>query len=361
MPSRLVALVLALLCALACVLPARAAHAQAAATAGTADDEDDATKNLPFRDSMLFFEQSLGMNTFSKSSQLSYDPYYAMAFDLWLYWHFGERSALRLTQGIEVELTDSNSTTSRQKPLLGDTGLRFSQKLVIHELTPARKLTFSGAIDASAPTSLASQAAGMILGVGPRAVVALSLEDALHGLSLALSTGYMRRFASNNTVRADVPYPCFSSSGNAECTYLGSLSSPRDLFDVSLISNLEITDKLGALLWLTFDFYHSYALAPAEITTDTGATLALPDASATHFHNSRTLRIGVSYQVVPMLDMLLSVTSVFSERSPNGNLRAPLRPVDTVLGLTATLMLDQVYVSAAGVPRHATATTAGAR
>ncbi len=317
-----------------------------------AGDASELTRYLPWRDTALLFDQSLGANTFSKNAQLSYDPYYAVGLDLWLYWHFSEHTRLRIEQGIEIELTSSDTTTWRQKPLLSDTDLRLEQLLWSSQLATHRKLDLSGGVEAVVPVSLASRAAGLMLGAGPRIGAALSFEDWLRGIQFRAIFGYIRRFSRGNAVSADVPYPCFGGTAgtgtSASCSYLGSLANPRDILQANLIAQGQLSEKWSALIWLAFEYWHAYALAPAQIMTDTGAVVTLADASPTHWRNTRSIRVAVAYSLGPVLDLMLSVTNAFSERSPNGNLRAPFRPVDTIFGLTAALLLDQAYVAARG-------------
>lgn len=344
----------ALSCVACVALLAHAPHALADATSSAAGSTEAAEAPLPFRYSELSFQQTLSANTFDPSSQLSYDPTYSWTFGLLLYWHFSEQTFASVQQLLSLELTDQSNVSSRQRALLSDTDLRLFQELSSVPLGRARGFTLLGGAQLMAPTSLASQAAGMIAAAGPRLVATFTFRDLLEGARIRLTGAYLYRFSNATTVAADTPYPCVSTDGAlASCAYLGSATSPRDIVQASLIGEVMLTDQLSALLWLRFDFWRAHALLPAQITTDTGSVVTLDDESNTHSRNSRTLLLSATYKLLRFLDLSLLFTNTFTERSPNGRVRAPLRPVDTMLSLGATFLLDEIYLAAEGKPRHA--------
>jgi hypothetical protein len=265
-------------------------------------------------------------------------------FDARLFWHFSEDTQLRVWQVLELELTDSNETRSRQEPMLADLDLRLDHALVRRALSNARELTVRGGIHTTAPLSRASRAAGVLLSLGPRLGAALEMRDWLHGATLSALVGYRHRFATANSVRADVAYPCMSQAGLGECEFLGSAASVRDLLEANLMGELAFSEAWSATLWLRLDYARAHELAPAQITTDTGSTVTLPDRSPSRFRNTRLVYIAVDYAVHPAVELSASVTNRFSERDADGELRAPLRPVDTIIGLAATLRIDHVLL-----------------
>lgn len=341
---------LAVLCALAQSPSARADAPDAGDDAG---DDGAREAQVPFRGSQLSFEQSLYANSLDQGSQLTYDPTYAWSFDLLLYWHFSERTYASVEQALSLELTTQTDARSRQRALLSDTDLRINQTLWAVSFSRARSFSLLGGVQAIAPTSLASQAANVVVSAGPRLGATLALGDVLAGTRVRFVGGYLWRFSRATTTGVDVPYPCVATDGAlASCAHLGSASSPRDIVHASLIADAMLTQELGMLVQLRFDFWHAHALAPAILTTDTGAVVALPDRSATHFRNARTLRLGVSYALSSWVQLELQLTNTFAERSPDGDLRGPLRPIDTVFGLGAVFSLDGLYLAAAGEPQR---------
>jgi hypothetical protein len=302
-----------------------------------------------WRGSAFGFGQALSASTLSKSSTLSYDPYYAVGFDLCLQWHFAPSLKTSIEQGLDLELTDSDSTTSRQKPLLSDTSLRIDTRLVTQRWGQQRSLGWNGGFEVQAPTSLASQAASLVAGTRVRLGATLVAKDILAGASAGLEGSYLRRFSRGTTVLADTPYPCLAGTSAAiDCTHLAGSTNLRDTFITKLQFQASITRGFGVELLGALQWDHANALQDATLVTDTGASVTLPDRSTTHWRDSRKLVFGVFYSVTPFLDLELSSSSQFAERGPNGILRGPFRASDTVFGLDASLDLEQLTSTVRG-------------
>jgi hypothetical protein len=69
------------------------------------------------------------------------------------------------------------------------------------------------------------------------------------------------------------------------------------------------------------------------------------DLSTTHSRNSRWLLFGLGYKITEWFSATARLTNIFSERGMAGQLRAPLNPIDTVIGLELAVSFDQLYLS----------------
>ena len=312
------------------------------------DSEEAEEEGLPFRGSSFGFSQSISGNSFFKSSQLSYNPTYDWGFALDLVWHFNRTYQLALNQEMEVELTDSDSTTGRQQVLLSDTMLTFDARVLNQKLSPEFSWTVHTSGTLIAPTSLASQAATMVLGTRLGVGVAFSFPKVLGGLAISPSLTYLHRWLQQNVAVVDEEYPCNAGSESFElCTQTGGPTNTRLSFTAKLGFELALTDKWGLSASYAHAWRRGAGLADYTYVSEDGAEVALLD-DETHWRNRSTITLGISYYVLPWLSLGLSGSNVFTQLGPDGELRPPLKLADSTIGLDLTLLLDEIYLATAG-------------
>jgi hypothetical protein len=313
------------------------------------NEEEVQDNSLPFRGSTFSFGQSLSDNVFSKSSQLSYNPQYLWGFGLTLRWYLNSRFSFALSQGLQLELTDSDITTSRQKPLLSDTSALFDARVMQWRFADRRTFAVHGQAVLLAPTSIASQAATMTIGAQANVAGVVTFQDWMQGVGLGLELSYLHRFLRSNTLHAQVSYPCYNGGSSfVQCDALGSLTNTNNGFSVGLLADANLTNRfalhfVGELAW-----YHAEGLANARQTTITGLVVDVPDESLTHWRNSRFLELGASYDFFAWFSLGLALSNAFSERGYEGQLRPPLKAADTMIALRVLISLDEVYLAATG-------------
>jgi hypothetical protein len=321
--------------------------AQPVAAPEAMEADDDA---MPWRGSSFAFTQLITASSLSKNAELSYDPYYAVRFELELQWHFSKATRASVWQALDLELTDSNTTTSRQLSQLLDTMLRLDTELWSHGPADSHDATIVAGATLVTPTSTASQAATLLIGTGAHLAGTLSFAHVLHGAVLGLDGSYLRRFTESTTVRADLPYPCFLGGDSAaQCTQLGGPTNLRDIFTLTLSGHLDFSQRLSLAAATALWWRQGYELAPACATISTG-TVCLPDQSTTHWRNLLIVRAGLGYHAFDWLSVTLLAASFSPERSPDGRYRAPLHAIDTYFGLSAELLFDKLYLRARGRP-----------
>jgi hypothetical protein len=321
------------------------AFAQSALLAADAEQDN----SLPFRGSTFTFNQTLSANAFSKSTQLSYNPQYLWGFSLALRWYLNQLFSLGVGQGLQIELTDSDYTTSSQQPLLTDTAFLFDARVLKARLSEHQTFNVHGQAILTAPTSIASQAATMTLGTQANAVGVFTLEDWLEGVGFGIELSYLHRFLRSNTLHADTPYPCYTggTSWNS-CQALGSITNTGDAFSFAVLSDMSVTTRLALHFVGEYGWYKAAPLAETSFTTSTGMVITLPDESLTHWRNTRYLELGVSYDLFAWLGLGFWISDLFSERGFDAKIRAPLVPADTAFGLRALFTLDELYLAISG-------------
>lgn len=309
--------------------------------------ETEAEEDKPFVPWMASLMWSNGYTVagLSRSSTLTFNPTYAWAFLLTAGYNFDKRTSLVLNQYAVLELTDSDTTTTRQELFLYDTALDASHKFIMLEPSPEQEFVLSAGGGVLFPTSKTSRAASLILGTRARVGANYSWKRVLHGLDVGPSFSYQRRWNGSNTLAAQSPFPCLRAGGaSQDCGYLGSLSTSRDVFLLGVDANLELTEKWFANVSLTFWWVLARSFDTTVENTSTGPVL-LPDMSLTHSRNSRWLLFGLGYKITDWFSATARVTNIFSERGMAGQIRGVFNPIDTVIGLELAVSFDQLYLS----------------
>jgi hypothetical protein len=310
---------------------------------------EDASSSLPWHGSSLTFGQSLSVNSFFRSAQLSYNPTYAWSFILEPRWYFSKTTYANIDQRLYLELTDSDSTLRRRRAMLSDTLLGVDTHFLSLELRRLGQLRLSAGLHAIAPTSLASQAATLVVGGRVRSGADIRFEHVLHGAALSVQGRYVHRFLRHNTLEAETQFPCLAGGLSSQnCAYLGTATNVENSLSGIVSGTLEFSEyfALSVLAWYTWS--RGGNLAPVAITTQTGMTVDLPDQSVTHWRNDRYLLVEFDWNATDWLMIGLSVINSFSERSEDGTLRSLGKPVDMLIGLSTEIALDQLYLATTG-------------
>lgn len=305
---------------------------------------------LPFRGSSFSFGQTLSQNTLSRNSQLSYDPTYAWGFSLYLNWQIDKKTQLALAQDLSIELTDADESYGSQRWYLDDTMLAFGRDLYRGEINSAMSWDLHGGGALFAPTSLASQAQTMILGVRVNAAAGFSLAKVLSGMRFGVIVSYMHRFTSSNVLLVDEPYPCYSSGGIEDdlCSQSAGPTVTRNTVRARLNVELAVSEQWGFALSAHRTWRRGADLSDADLETATGEPIELSGGDLNHWRGSTYLDVGVSYSPVAWLGLGFGLSNEFSELGPDGDQRDPLRSTDMMFHLDATFRLDEIYLLSTG-------------
>jgi hypothetical protein len=329
--------------------PAPTSEGGAAAEAGYAGGGN---ALLPWS-AALIWRQGYVVAGLDRNAYQSFNPTYTWTFLAFGVYRFDKKTSLSLIQPATVELTDSATTSTRQELWFLDTILELSH--TFYEMEPvkdAQTLKLSAGAGASLPLSKASQAEGMIFAPRVRGGASYEFRHVLGGLGLGADMYYSRRLLTSNTLAATGPYSCATVNETLShpCTRLDSFPSTQDELLAIASADLGVSSKLHVGLQLWFYWDHSAELATATFTDPSGGTnpLTLEDGSTTHWHNSRLFTTSVSYAFTEWFTGGLRVTNTFNERSPNGELRAPLNPLDTLVGVDLSVSFDKLYMSTRG-------------
>jgi hypothetical protein len=305
---------------------------------------------LTFANSFFSYTNAVNLHTFDPSAQLTYDPTWQMSFSLTPRFYLTDTTFLWLNQGMQIELTDSNSGTYNHEPILYDTTLDLRQNLAWEGFV------FQGAARVVFPVSKASQAARRIVQTGLTLTATRPFPE-LASFTVSGTFGYRRWWGMSNVAQIqDGAGPEYSTPTGAAyceavggarpslCTQAGGTTNARDM----ILTGLSFTVMPFAGLTVQFSaFYLGLVgddIAPAEVEINGGGTTVVDD-SPTHWRHFTSFVLAVGYDVLPYLNLSLGLqNSSFAAPlyNPDGSVRSPFN-ADTQVYLTMTLGLDGIY------------------
>ena len=331
---------------------------EAEPTEDEAEEEAPARRGpaLSFANSFFSYTNAVNLHTFDPSAQLTYDPTYVMSFSLTPRFYLTDTTFLWLNQGLQIEVTDSNSDTYNHEPILFDTTLDLRQNLAWEGFV------FQGAARVVFPLSKASQSARRVLQTGFTLTATRPFPE-LASFTVSASFGYRRWWGLSNVAQIqDGAGPEYSTpSGESFCTQLdgtgpspvctqaGGTTAARDL----IVTGLALSIMPFAGFTVQFSAFYlglqGEGIKTAEVEVH-GGTVTLEDDSPTHWRHFTSFVLAVGYDILPYLNLSLGLqNSSFAAPvyNPDGSVRSPFN-ADSQVYLTVTLGLDGIYNELAG-------------
>ncbi len=336
---------------------APAADAPAADAADDTEEEEGAAPAAPsgppqlaWRNSFFTWTHQASFNSFIRGAQLTYNPVYQQTFSISPRWYLAPTTYFLVSQGLTLELTDSDFDARNREPLLGDTVVEFRQ------MFPWEGFLFMGQARITLPLSKVSQAAQRYLQWGLGVTVVRPIPEA--NLTLAGVFAFRQWLAGSNVTQVGTPQPdrcpppptLGAGLGAPEldastCDQVGGASTWRDNIVAGLVATLAFDALTIAMSGFVFTL-HGYGLAPAYVdVANRPEPLMIADGSPSHWRNFTFFSLAVGYQFNSWLNMSVGIQNsgfVASAWNPDGSVRSPFNP-DTQVFLSATLQLDSIY------------------
>lgn len=294
----------------------------------------------------LLWDHGYGAAGLLRDTGQTFNPTYSWDLIASVGYNFNRDTTLSLIQPMTFELTDSDTTNSRQQFLLDDTGIDLAHTFL--RLTPHEgqdlKVSLSGRL--LLPTSLASRAATMMLGTRARIQAKYIFEHVLHGLLAYGGARYTRRWNRSDTLETEAPYACttLSSDASRNCAHLGG-STTRDLVLLEVGAELAFAKQWTVGASLSFGWALARSLDDADLPIASGSVIHVADSSGTHWRNSRLIELTVGYDFTTWFRLSALMSNRFDELGPDGKYRAPFVPYDTAVGARLEFSFDQLYLS----------------
>lgn len=322
---------------------------------GTTEPQQD-QKKVPWRGSILLFDQSVttqtvGLGKDFQSADNTYEWWFAFKPRYVLYETKSSSFSLNLWTNLYLELTNSDSTTTSQEPVLGST--TFSAPYS-HTLIDSRgyKTSFNIGPRLTFPTDKAARNSGMYLGIGASAGLSQTFPlagkgaKAFNSLSLSAAGAY-----SHSLNRATTP-----TNPNLERTrqdavgrtflsdQLGPGMNVQHRLNASFSLGLQVTPKLS--LGVSYVILNSWVYRPKDepdCVPLTGCTEPLRINDPQNFRVTPWALASVDYDATDELSVSLGYYNQTNQIGPDGQRRSPFWSPDAHIFFTLTGNLDAIY------------------
>ncbi|MCB9614459.1 MAG: hypothetical protein H6722_18630 [Sandaracinus sp.] len=298
----------------------------------------------------LSFSTNFTANTFSKDSQLTYDPYHQLSLLAGFRWRF-DSLLVGIQQGVNFETTahqgsiNSSITTYARELQWTDTRLDATYSLPWSPLG----VGITTQLALFLPTSKFSRASGRVLGISPLLFLSKGFAVA-EGLILQGAYRYTGWTGNVHAVRAPDGYGTTTESVqcpvgevqdgtqtlrrcNTGANPIRHQSSATLAVTILPVSGLAFSVSYGGL------WFRALHAPGADIQTDTG-TVHIEESSSTNrriFHN---FSLSVSYDITPYLTAGLSYGTFTSWFDTDSGVRNPFYNVDSTISVNVQFRPD---------------------
>lgn len=280
------------------------------------------------------WSHSASLGTFDRSLQRSYNPEYTWAFDAVVAFNVSDMLGLRLSQGVNIEITDSDSTVEGQQLRLSDMQLRANQKLLVLDLNEDHSMAWSGRASIGLPVSKASQAATLVVSTALRTAVSWSWSKPLSGLTVAGAASLRKNWNRKETPEANESFPCAIVGGpSSEDCRNGTTSNMKWGTTLSIATTLSYIPRLSSTLSYARTWNRKYGFDPVDVEILAGP-VELGGATEFRVKHTHSLGLTLDYAAARFVTLSAEVNNGFSERGPDGDVREPGNPRDIYVGLS---------------------------
>jgi len=335
-----------------------------AGAASAPGDEPTATAALPFRGSLLLWENSATTQTFGIGSDYqSRNPVYEMTFGLrprfYLLDHDRHSLSLRAVVALLREFTDSDTTTRRGEWTFTDTELWLAYARTLSERAGARTEVVVRLPHLVLPTSKASWTSGKVLGLGMGAALRWDVplgrrnEEVLRSLTLNASAGYVYQLVSTVVPTNDrVDRVRLGPDGRSlPSDQLRGTAFPQHQANALVSAEVEFLPRLTLMTEVGMRWALRYALDErVEICSVvlTGCAEVEQRRDATRFGVSTLFTAELGYELRDEITISLGYTNLAPQLGADGQRRSIFYSPDARGYLTVTLALDELFLTASG-------------
>ncbi|MBI3073556.1 MAG: hypothetical protein HYY84_15705 [Deltaproteobacteria bacterium] len=321
-----------------------AAGAGAAATAKKkAVTAEDLVKGYAFRGSTVAWSHGLSVTSLNQGAEPTYNPNYNWLFRFSPRLYLADKFSLRLKVDLAVEMTDSDDTNTYREPQLADIQFDAVYGAIKEKATG---LTFTPSIRFVLPTSKASQARSLYMGVSPGLTIGRNIK---FGKAVELDLGYAFRYTKSlnkyTTVQYESPTIANCGAAGGDCAqYLHTgVRNPSHAISNAFTADLSLGSKLK--LGLLVAVYNSflYDLTPATATLSGGATVAVGTNGNDVSHRASMLYgIELSYDFHPSFSLALGISTFNPQLATDGTYYTPFINRFSEISLSTTVALDHL-------------------
>lgn len=287
-------------------------------TRAIAEGEEQA--KVPWRGSMMVYEQATSFRTLTPDSDLTYNPVYVHNLSLRPEWHFGDKFFTRLRFDVEQEITNSDSTTKRNELEWSDLFIELGTLSYREENTG---ITVSGQMRLTLPVSKASVARTLMFGASPTVHLTKSF-DVLGGLVVRYTGRYSQRLYDSKTGEYDGHgiVGCRTPSCDA-LTNTGVRNSPWDISHGPMVMLIP-TQGVALTTMMQWSRAQLYQLSDADVPLLSGSEVVAPDADDPNARYASVFLLDASWSMLPELTLSGGLITYAPQLQPDATRYNPL-------------------------------------
>ena len=292
------------------------AHAQSIALETQYEENADAASLSPWRMSSVTFRNEFSALSLDRSHDLTYNPFYEMSLWADLRWWFGKTLYVRGATSVSHELTNSDTSTKRGETLMGDTRLIFGASK--YYTIPYALIDISSNLSFSFPTSKASQADTLVVGVAPGFTLAREF-DVFKGLRLTYGLTAYKYFHRYTTGERESPLINVGTGSSRDADSFLSTGVRNgswrlaNMFDASL----NVTN------WLAFDVTAILMNDWLYATADKDGRISYSPQRETNKRYAMWYVVDADFRIMPSLSIGVGTSTYSGQLAPDSTRYAP--------------------------------------
>jgi len=298
-------------------------------------------EKVPWRNSMFTYENMFSAYSFSRSADLTYNPYYAQSFSFRPRYYPRDDLSLRLRLDLEVEVTTSDDTDHAREWVLSD--LTFDTVYAPKALTiPVVGIRVEPSLRFIFPTSIESRGRSTVMTLGPgvafKRSIPLMKGKWLKELDLTYGFRFTKYFSKYATAQHAELEGC-ENLARPECQHRGKQNiSWRfvNAFDAAL----KITDKLSFTWSMMFINNLLHQLPAQDIEIAPGLVEPLGPSAVTHTAATWAI-FDLSYDVLDWLSLSIGTSTYYGQLATDSSYRTPIFNRYTNFFFDVTIPVDQ--------------------
>ncbi|PKN54770.1 MAG: hypothetical protein CVU56_24770 [Deltaproteobacteria bacterium HGW-Deltaproteobacteria-14] len=292
----------------------------------------------PFRGSAFTYRNSVSAISFDKAAELTYNPTWAMSFELAPRYWFGDVLYVGASLDFTREITNDDSSTYRGETWIGNLDLRVGASK--WATIPGADIDLSGTLDFILPTSKIANAQTLLFGVVPGLRLSRHF-DVLKGLDVGYGIRLTKNFHRYTTGETESPVipGCVGTVGGCDSYLNDGVRNASWRLSNSFDVGVSFTDwlSLGASFSILTSFLYDAVEDPQVSFT--------PQAS-TDTRTALVYDIGVTVTPLSYLSVSLGATTVNPQLAPDSSNYAPFFNRYTALYLDLRLDVADLVATA---------------
>lgn len=263
--------------------------------------------NVPWRGSQFVLRNALAPISLDAGVDQTHNPYYAMTWSFQPWWWFTEQIFVRARLDVVHELTEADDTTYDGEALVEDLRLVVGGSGLY--TIPYAGVNVSADLVLTLPTSKASHARTLLMGIGPGLRLSRSFP-LLKGLVVGYNLRFTPRLFSFTTSERETPLV----PGRPETLGTGT-RNPYFRFTQMADASVKILDWLGASLVLGHAIDWLYGVGEAEVSLET-----LPNQDR---HFLTYFELALSFRPLDELEIGVGYSALHPQQRPDSSYYVP--------------------------------------